>query len=455
MSNILKSLAFYLCSSLCLLAQEEGSINQIIDMNNNSNELLIKNIKEVEFLDTSLVDSNKFIEYIIDNAIKQNPNVLSKINAYMSSQDAEKTAFWSYFPTPSITFEYDDKGNFTKVASIQQPLYAGGRIDAEYEKAKIQTKNAKTTLEETKYNIALSIAEAINSLIMYNGRTKAYESYISSLNEYKDMMDRRIENGISPDSEAYLIDSRLSQAITEYQQTKISQEKTLLTLEQLTGKKLSIENFDKILPQNVTELEIYNNYNKNSTEFLDDVIKYNPSLNKYDYQIEIMKSELEIKKSTLLPKLYAKADKKLYDDKEYQDSSRVYMGVEYSMGAGLSALSSIDSAKANILVAQNDKNSYELELKFKAQTEYKNYVLTKEKYSEYLKNIENTKKTIESYKRLFIAGKKSWLDLLNSNKELNSIQLSLSDIQAYLNIAPIKLRIYANELDWQRNINDK
>lgn len=448
MPNIIRNAIFSLSTVMCLYSQSEIEKNNI-------NDLLLNRLEKEEILDTNSLNNNQFVEYIINNAIAQNPNVLAKISAYTSSQDGERTAFWSYFPTPSIGLEYDDKGNFVKTASIQQPLYAGGRIDAEYEKAQIQTKNAKTTLEETKYNIALSLAEAINNLVMYNGRTKAYESYINNLNEYKDMIDRRIEKGISPDSESYLINSRLSQAITEYQQAKIGEEKSLLTLEQLTNKKVSINDFKKLLPQSVCGLQIYNNYNRNINEFLDDALKYNPSLNKYDYQIDIMKSELDIKQSALLPKLYAKADRKLYDSEEYKDSTRAYMSVEYSMGSGLSVLSSIDSAKANILVAQNDKKSYELELKFKAQTEYKNYILTKDKYNEYMKNIENTKKTIESYKKLFIAGKKSWLDLLNSNKELNSIELSLSDIQAYLNIAPIKLKIYANELDWQRNINGK
>ena len=110
----------------------------------------------------------------------------------------------------------------------------------------------------------------------------------------------------------------------------------------------------------------------------------------------------------------------------------------------------VETARANFLSMQQEKENFQLELKQKVMAEWSDYSFTTKRYENYVMAVDTTQQTAESYNRLFISGKRSWLDMLNAEKEWSSAQISLSDVQAYLITTPMRLKIYASELDWQK-----
>jgi adhesin transport system outer membrane protein len=46
------------------------------------------------------------------------------------------------------------------------------------------------------------------------------------------------------------------------------------------------------------------------------------------------------------------------------------------------------------------------------------------------KTIDASKNVLESYTRLFVAGKRQWLDLVNSSRELTQNKMALADLKA-------------------------
>ena len=53
---------------------------------------------------------------------------------------------------------------------------------------------------------------------------------------------------------------------------------------------------------------------------------------------------------------------------------------------------------------------------------------------------------LASYERLFIAGKRGWLDVLNAARELTQAQTALADLQAQSQASSTRLRIYSGVL---------
>ena len=397
----------------------------------------------------SLQASNyeKFVQELISNSFERNPSILSKKNAITSASYSVDGARWQYFPTPSLRAENDDSGERVVTFGLQQPLWAGGKIDATYDKTKIQAQIAKMNLNETKESLAILITQNIYNLLSSYGKTLVYADALRRLEEHKNMITRRIKEGASPDSELLLIDARLSQAKTDYSMSLALENKTLVTLDQLLAKKVTIEEFRDILPKELNKLELTSKYS--DEELMNKVIEVNPSLEKYSEQIKAQSYEVDIKKAVLYPTVYAKYEKNWLDNNNTNSNnndSLFKIGVEYSPGAGLSSLSAIDSAKADLLTLSRDRENMELELRQKIDSELSDYEFTYNRYENYTLAVESNQQTCESYKRLFIAGKRSWLDVLNAERELINAQISLSDVQAYLVTTPIKFKIFSNEL---------
>lgn len=388
-----------------------------------------------------------FIENFIAESIVNSPSILSKISMVNSALSSEEAAKWQYFPTPTLSTEQGKGGERTSIARLQQPLWSGGRIDAEYNKAKSTTGAAKMSVDEIRQNVILSISQAFNSVITAYGHVLVYRDAIARLEKHKEMIVRRITQGISPQSELLLVNARLVQAKTDYSIALAAQERALAGLEQWVSRKVTISELSPILPQESCSAHLPPVYQNN--HFLEEVLTSHPGVLRYNEQIRAAQYDVEIKKAALMPNLYAKVEKQWSSvSPDSGDPILFNIGIQYTPGAGLSSLSAVEAARANLIALENDKKAFEYELKQKVSSEWSDYLFTSQRYENYLIAIDSTQKTAESYERLFIAGKRSWLDVLNAEREWMTAQITLSDVQAYLISTPVRLKIYANEMIW-------
>lgn len=388
-----------------------------------------------------------FIKNLINESIQKSPAVLSKDSAFQAALSAEDGAKWQYFPTPTVSTEQGESGKNVTIVRIQQPLWAGGRIDAEYNKAKKLADVAKMSIEELKQNLALLTSEALYSILSSYGHKLVYEDAVQRLEGHKAMIARRVERGISPESELLLVNTRLVQAKTDVSMAYASLEKSLSLLSQRLTRTITIDELKPILPLFTCKVYLPSQYDND--QFVNNVLSSHPGMERYQRQVESAGYEVEIKKANLLPTVYAKAEKQ-WDNKVIDTKTSFVLGVQYTPGAGFSSLSAVETARANFLSMQQEKENFQLELKQKVMAEWSDYSFTTKRYENYVMAVDTTQQTAESYNRLFISGKRSWLDMLNAEKEWSSAQISLSDVQAYLITTPIRLKIYANELDWQK-----
>lgn len=394
-----------------------------------------------------------FIAKMIFSATKDSPSVISKVNSLNAAKSTEKGAFWQYFPSPSASVENGRGGVSSKVMKLQQPLWAGGRIDAGYNKAKTETQSAEMSVEEAKQSVAVSVVQSLNSVLTSHGHVLVKKEAVSRLEEHKKMIERRVDSGVSPQADLLLVNSRLLQAKNDYSIALATRDKDLAQLEQWLAKKVTLEDLEPILPKKACVMDQINEY-KND-RFVESVLDSSPILKRLLKQIESANYDIDIKKAALWPSIVANAEHQWNSGSSTNINSsqtNYTVGLQYTPGAGLSSYTAIQASEASLLALKSDFETSKLELKQKMMSELTDYEFTRDRYSNYVFGAETTKKTAESYLRQFVAGKKSWLDVLNSEKELSDTQISLSDVQAYLMTTPVKLKAYASELDWQKGM---
>ena len=119
-------------------------------------------------------------------------------------------------------------------------------------------------------------------------------------------------------------------------------------------------------------------------------------------------------------------------------------------GAGLSAAAGIDAAEARVGSLRESREAARRELLTKIAADYEDYQSSLSRKRDILRTLKAASEVLASYDRLFIAGKRNWLDVLNAARELTQVENSLADIEALLAASYYRLRLHGGELPWQQ-----
>jgi adhesin transport system outer membrane protein len=80
-------------------------------------------------------------------------------------------------------------------------------------------------------------------------------------------------------------------------------------------------------------------------------------------------------------------------------------------------------------------------------SDYNSYEMANSRISIVKESIVSAQNVLESYTRLFLAGKRQWLDLVNTSRELTQYKIELSNLQTTKSILAYKLALKNGQID--------
>ena len=379
-------------------------------------------------------------EDLISKAINHHPSIQMSQEAFKMSEEELNSAKWQYFPTPSVDFSNSTK-NDQVVAKLEQPIWTGGKLDSQYDMALSNKTESGHTLEENKYKLVERILNLIQAYSQGKSAEISLKEGYDRLSGFQDMIDRRVESGISSQSDKILLNSRLIQIKSDLVNAKSKKTLALKQLSLLIGENIENINFT---------LDKYNFDNNQSNLLIDDMTKFHPTLKKMDEQLKNSIIKISKEESALYPTISLVAEHKsgdVYTENTTESDNAIYLSLKATTGAGLSLFSNVEKAKLNTKRVKSEKDTKEQELIDAFVIDYNNMILAKEKLINLKQNLELSLELFESYKRLFIAGKKQWLDLVNSSKEMMDISVSYRDTKELYTILKYKIALQTGQIN--------
>jgi adhesin transport system outer membrane protein len=379
-------------------------------------------------------------EDLISKAINHHPSIQMSQEAFKMSEEELNSAKWQYFPTPSVDFSNSTK-NDQVVAKLEQPIWTGGKLDSQYDIALSNKAESGYTLEESKYKLVERILNLIQAYSQGKSAEISLKEGYDRLSGFQDMIDRRVESGISSQSDKILLNSRLIQIKSDLVNAKSKKTLALKQLSLLIGENIENINFT---------LDKYNFDNNQSNLLIDDMTKFHPTLKKMDEQLKNSIIKISKEESALYPTISLVAEHKsgdVYTENTTESDNAIYLSLKATTGAGLSLFSNVEKAKLNTKRVKSEKDTKEQELIDAFVIDYNNMILAKEKLINLKQNLELSLELFESYKRLFIAGKKQWLDLVNSSKEIMDISVSYRDTKELYTILKYKIALQTGQIN--------
>ena len=141
-----------------------------------------------------------------------------------------------------------------------------------------------------------------------------------------------------------------------------------------------------------------------------------PSVAKARSQLKQAQSRLDAKQSEAWPQVYVRSYKPMNTLPTSQDTSlTTFMGLSYTPGAGLSTLAEAKALSTRISGAQLSIETALLETQQTLQSDREEYVNARLRIVALERAVDGATQVLDSYKRQFEAGKKTWLSLLDAS----------------------------------------
>jgi adhesin transport system outer membrane protein len=380
------------------------------------------------------------------------PPVVAARSQLQSANAELDSANWNFYPTPSLAIERSDKkvigalNQDTRLFRLQQPLWTGGRLSAQVKRAEALQKQASSALQEQR------LATAFRWLQLwaeYQGATRkitAYKDAEEKHLEYAQRIERRTQEGFSATSDLELSQSRLASVRSELRQYMASQMQARNRLEQMLGSPLTDARLlQSEAGQVVKTFPAFELKSLHQELNLEEVIDKHPLIQKFLMTTEVAQADVAMTKSRNVPEIYLRGE--MRTGNQTGTDRILYLGLNSNFGPGLSTISAVTAALSKLDAARNDVSAKRMEIKEVIQADLQTYDSQIERIDQLEKTFRSNNNYLQSSERQFLAGRRSWQEVMNTAREDAQIVVQIAEAQTQIWLAQQRLRILKDGLD--------
>jgi outer membrane protein, adhesin transport system len=397
------------------------------------------------------------LSQLLARAVTTHPSVRAKTAELGGTRAMLEAAQWQTYPSLSVQTERatgqsssTPARNISTNLRIQQTLWSGGRVDAAVQNAEWKQRAAQYALQEARVSVALRTVEAWQSLLSFHGRQQANTRVLAQLEVLNEMMARRITQQVSPAIDGQLLNARLAQARSDQ-------------LNALTGIEAAGQRLVQWVGPEAVALIAANAISTNLTvplppwpvgtlQRLEQAINSSPSLRRYEADSAAIKEEIRQREAEQWPTVYTRIERQFNNNPQFLGKTAensVYLGLQYNSGAGLSLRAQVAAALARSQSLEEERGGLLRQVRESYTSEWRDYQATVSRIAFARVVVDVQAALFESNTRQFVAGRRSWLELLNALREQNAADQNLTDLQAQQQASYGRIRLYLLAFEWQ------
>ena len=389
---------------------------------------------------------------LIERTLAFHPSIRAQQAGAASAGAAVAAARWQFYPTPSISIErvvapssnstYALGDNRVTILRLQQTLWSGGRLTAGLQKAQAAVLSSEASIESARQELALRVVQYYSDWYAAYYKSVAYEKSLKAHRTLREQTVRRIAEGASPASDLTLVVGRTEQTQADLSIAQAQQETALARLSQLQGNTVTQEG---IVQAPSAALE--------TVEKLPEMLKLaqdaSPNVARLMANARIQETEIAERQADLKPELTLRLERQ-YGNYTYPNSppdNRIFLGVSTRFGAGLSSLSAITGARARHDAALADVDTARIALSEQVLADHALSQSGKLRQQALAQALQASESIWDAWNRQFLAGRKSWLDVMNAARELAQVEAQIADVNSAQLLMTWRLSLLVHGVD--------
>jgi adhesin transport system outer membrane protein len=388
--------------------------------------------------------------------IDQHPSLRgasAKVGGAQANLDAAK---WQFWPTPSLGVEglQSSSSNQTQVGDknvgvfrLQQPLWTGGRLTQGLKRAEAAVLVAQAESNGTRQSLALQVIEAWSDAVVSIRKIDAQKASLETHLRLQAMVERRLAEGASAQSDSMLALSRIDAIRAEIQLLLTRRDSALDKLRLLT--KLDLNDRNLIMSHKAHAV-----VQRSLTELLDQAKEQSPQVLRARYAVEVARADAGVAKSALMPEVALRYEYQAgnFNAINVPNESKLFVTLNTSFGAGLSTMAGVNSALAQLDAATQEVAVQEQALYEQVQLDHSLIHAAQARVLALTAAKKAADEVFESYERQFLAGRKQWLDLMNAAREQAQSLSQLADALGALELSRLRLLLMVSGVDELQNV---
>jgi adhesin transport system outer membrane protein len=373
--------------------------------------------------------------------VTEHPSVKSSLSELVSLGYDVESAQARRYPSFSALAQTLSNEQTQVVARLQQPLWVGGRISGGIKSSEARLAVARASLLALQRSMIEQTATAYAALQGARRRLANAERNVAEHGRLRDLISRRQVGGLTSEADVRLAGARLAQAVSQREQVRALVVRSRYDLFALTQH--PIEGLVPVpdpLTRRTERAKIVSFLETQSAVVL-----------LRQAEVEVARATAELSGSELMPSLYGRLERDVYAADRYGNippETRVGVVLEGSTeGLGLTGWKRVKAADSRVKTALEQVGAARNEVRRAAQSLMadEEMLLRVMESSEILVNA--TEDTMESFLRQYDAGRKTWVDVLNTQRELSDAWQGLEQNRTSLLETRLRLMAMLGELD--------
>lgn len=377
----------------------------------------------------------------LQESVNAQPEVQAKGYEVDAAQKMSIGSIWQLGPSLSLSTNRDFTGTRILTTRVQQPLFTGGRIVNGIKESRAKRDIAESELSLSEQQAISKISGAYLEVGKLQIKRRNSQENFREHQRLFDLINRRAQAGISSANDVTTARVRLKQAESELSQINSQLTVALSLLSELLGR--------PIKPEAKLNINLGISYGRSltDTEFL--AINASPTIQAQRHRITASEAKSSIDRSNLLPQVYLRHEK--YDRSSPSSVSnsvtqQTFVVLEYQLGGGPSSAYAWQASMSQQQSASSLLASAERDLRNNVAKFWNQYQSASQQVKLIREQEQAANEVVDSFLRQYSIGKKTWLDVLNSQREAYQTRNSLVDTQANQSLSYVELLILTGEL---------
>jgi len=323
------------------------------------------------------------------------------------------------------------------VFSVRQPIWSFGRIKHNIAVANAQIGTERAHLQRVRRQLLEATAVAYAQV---RGASRLVEIGRQNVAEHRALLaqiERRVDGQLAASADQRLAATRLTQARAQLERAISEWEGGHEELFSLT--QVSVAAAQPVPPPLLDLPE--------SNEVVEHALEQNAELELKQQQLGQAEAEVDRARTASMPTIYLQADR-LHDQPALIDDNQVSVVFEASLdGLGFAGRGRRGEAAASQRAARQDLEAVRIELRREFEGLQRNRRLQSQLLTLQTQALDDLESLLGSYRRQYESGTKSWLDLMNMQRELVEQRRQLARVRNEWVIYSLQLQARIGGLD--------
>jgi adhesin transport system outer membrane protein len=255
-------------------------------------------------------------------------------------------------------------------------------------------------------------------------RSKAFEDSLQAQSKLLEQVQRRLVAGAATEADVLLSKSRIESTQADLYGIESQKSSALARLSELLARPVTSAELSAALSP-ALPLE------GDDATWMGKAQSNSPAIQRLQAQALATEAEVTAARADMFPQLSLRFERQngSFTYLNYGTVDRVYLSVSSQVGAGLSSFTQQQSAQMRLAAAQTEVETERQNLSEQVRNDLTLYRSLAVRIPSLSTSLRSSRQIQEAWERQFLAGRKSWLEVMNAVREIQQAESQLIEAQ--------------------------